>query len=105
MKAVSAGLDCGTDNAALKITKFSRGITRNQIKFLDGFWSRHITHIVIVGLVVVHAIQKEIVFLFAGAVHVGPSRSKRVLRCLETEKIRRNHAGRRYQRQFVGVVC
>src|SRR5260370_27151162 len=43
VETVGTRLDCGTDNAALKIPEFCRGVARNQVEFLDGIWRRSIT--------------------------------------------------------------
>ncbi len=94
MEVVGSGLHSHVHHSAQIVAEIRRRAAGNQIKFLNGFWRRHITHVIVVRLVVVHAIEKEIVFLFAGPVHVGPSRSKRVLRRLEAEKVGRNHTWR-----------
>ena len=91
-------------HAAQIVAEIGWGAAGDEIELLHSVWSRHVAHVIIVGLVIVHAVEKEIVLLLAGSIHVGASRSKAVLRRLEAEKVGRNHTWRRYQRQLVGVV-
>src|SRR6266851_10075766 len=63
VEAVGARLDCGTDNAALEIAEFGRGVARNQVEFLDGIWCRSIAQKIVRYLVIVHSIEEEVVGL------------------------------------------
>ena len=57
-------IEC-THDAAHEIPEFRWGVIADQVEFLDGVRRRGITKQVIRHLVIVHAIQKEIVGLLA----------------------------------------
>ena len=68
METVGTGLDARTDDAAHEVAEFGRGVTGDQVKFLNSIRSRSVAEEVIRHLVVVHTVEQEVVGLFAIAV-------------------------------------
>ena len=92
MKTVSARFDCGADDAALKVAEFGGRVLGNEIKFLNRVRSRRKPEQVIRHLIVVHAVQDEIVSLFAVAVDVRPGSIRGIVAIIEVAGIRRYRA-------------
>ena len=68
MEAVGSGLDGRVDDAAFEIAELCRRVLRDQIEFLDCIRRWCVTQQVVGDLVVIHAIEQEIVGLLAIAI-------------------------------------
>ena len=68
MEAVGSRLDGGVDDAALKIAELGRSVARDQVELLNSIRRRRVTQQVVRNLVIVHAVQQEVVRLLAVAV-------------------------------------
>ena len=68
MVLVGSGLDGRVDNSPLEVSEFRRGVAGNQVELLDGVGGRRIPQQVIRHLVVIHAVEQEIVRLLAVAI-------------------------------------
>ena len=75
MEQVGSRLNRGTDNRSLAVPEFSRSVIGDHVEFLNRIGTRGISNHVVRHLVVVQAIQQEIVGLFPVSVHVGSARS------------------------------
>src|SRR5205814_9743162 len=103
MKCIRARLDRGIDDAALKIAKLCRSVVGDQVEFLDCIRGRRVTQQVIRYLVIVHAVEQEIVRLLTISVDQRTSAIPAgVVAVIETAGIGRNGA-RRKQRQLYGI--
>src|SRR6266567_2027235 len=90
VETVGTGLDCGTDNATLEITEFSRGVASNQVEFLDGIRRRRIAQKIVRYLVIVHSIKEEVIGLLTIAVDVWPRPARGIVSIIKISGIRRN---------------
>ena len=88
MKAVSSRLDRRANDAALIISELGGGILSNQIEFLNRIRRRSKPNQVVRYLVVIHAVENEVVCLLAVAVDVRPSSAGGVVAVVETLRIR-----------------
>ncbi len=68
MELIGARLDGGIDDATLKIAELSRGVRSDQIEFLNGVGRGRDRQIVFRGLVVIHAVEDEVIRLLTVAV-------------------------------------
>ena len=71
VELIRAGLGGGVDHSAHVVAEFGRGGQRDFIEFLDRFNARRVTDQVIGDLIVVQAVEHEIVGLFAIPIHIG----------------------------------
>src|SRR5581483_7152949 len=104
MESVGAGLDRHIDHAAQIVAEIRRRISGDQVEFLNSIGRGNKTYVVVIRLVVVHAVENEIVLLLSRSVHIRPPGAERVLRGLEAEQVGGDHAWVRNQSQLVGVV-
>ena len=96
MKAVCPRLDRCADDAALKVAKLGRSIIRNQVELFDSIWRRRVTQEVVRYLVVIHAVEQEIVGLLAVAVDQRPAAIKiSIVAAGEAGRIGRHRSGRK----------
>ena len=65
MVTVRTRLDADADDSAFEIPELGRGVIGDEIEFLDGVRSGCVSKQVVRNLVVVHAIEQEIVGLLA----------------------------------------
>src|SRR5208282_4310378 len=91
--------DGRADDAAHVLAKLGGRVGGDQVEFLDGVRRRGKAHQIVGYLIVVHAIKKEVVGLFAIAVDVRPSAGGGVVAVVEVGRIRAD-ATRRQQRKF-----
>ena len=98
MELVGAGLDDHVDDAALEVAEFGRGVVGDHLELGDGVQVRLVGRQVVRSLVVVHAVQQEVVALFAIAVDIRTAAARGALPVVEAGRIRRGDA-RRQQRQ------
>ena len=89
----------GADDAALIVPELSRGVLGNKVEFLNGVRRRGKADQVVRHLVVVHAVQDEVVGLFAVAVDIWPAAAGGIVAVIEAVGIRRHRPGRQ-QRQL-----
>src|ERR1700722_240835 len=68
MELIGARFDGCVDDAALEIAEFSRSIGGNEVEFLDGVGRGGNGQIVFRSLVVIHAVENEVIRLLAVAV-------------------------------------
>ena len=83
MEAVRTRLDRRTDDSTLKIAKLGRRVLRDQVEFLNriGRWSK--SKQIVRDLIVIHAVQDEVVRLFAVAVDVWSGSAGSVVTIIE----------------------
>ena len=96
METVRTGLDRSADNAALEVSKLRRGVAGNQVELLDGIGRRGVTQQVIRHLVVIHAVEQEIIRLLAVAIDQRPAAIKiGIVAAGEAGRIGRYRPGRK----------
>ena len=96
VKVIRARLDLRADDRAHEVAELGRSVLRDLVELLNGVHARRIAHQVVRHLVVVHAVQNEVVGLLAVAVDVRPSAAGRRLAVGEAGRIRM-YAARRQQ--------
>ena len=99
MKRVGAGFEGCADDAAHEVAEFRRRVVSDQVEFFDRVGRRRITQQVVRNLVVVHAVEDEVIRLFAVAVDKWPRAARNVVAIVEAARVGMNRA-RRQQRQF-----
>src|SRR5882762_3953421 len=88
VKAVGAGFDGGVHDPALKVPEFSGGVLGNEIELLNGVGGRSEAEAILRNLVVVDAVEQEIVSLLAVSVDVGTTSAfRRVGAELQTGRV------------------
>ncbi|SRR5258708_1685929 len=90
VETVGTRLDCGTDNATLEITEFSRGIVCDQVKFLNSVRRGCVTQKIIRYLVIVHSIEEEVIGLLTIAVDVRSRPVRRIVSIIKISGIGRD---------------
>src|SRR5581483_8162736 len=68
MESVGAALGADTDDAAHKVAELGRGILRDHVEFLNGINAWGIAHRILRDLIVIHAIEQEVIGLFTIAI-------------------------------------
>src|SRR5262249_40221056 len=104
VEVIGSGLDGYVDHTAQVIAEIGGRASGDEVELLGGLRGGYIAHVVVIGLIVVHSIEDEVVLLFASAVDVRPSRAESILGSLEPKQVGRDHARRRNQSQLVDVV-
>ena len=92
METVGTGLDHHIDDAALEVSKLGGGVVGDHFEFRDGVQVWLVGRQVIRSLVVVHAIQKEVVAFLPIAVHIGTPATRRTHSVVETGGVRRGYS-------------
>ena len=75
------------DDTADVVAEVGRRIAGDDVEFLNGVGAGDIGNVVVVGLVDVHAVEREVVVLLACAVDVGTAGAEGGLRGLEGEDV------------------
>src|SRR6476660_4985367 len=71
VEAVGPRLNGGVYNSALKISELCRGVLRDDVKLLNGVRRRRESKPVLRYLVVINAVQQEVISLFTIAIDIG----------------------------------
>src|SRR5439155_12734176 len=94
--AIGTGLDRGVDNPTHKIAELGGGVVGNQVEFLNGVRSGSVAQQVIRYLIVIHAVEQEIVGLLAIAIDQRPAPiTAGVVAVIEAARIGRYRPGRK----------
>ena len=96
MVFVRARFDDGVHNSAFEIAELCRGVARDEVELLDRIGSRRVAEQIVRYLVVVHAVEQEVVRLLAVAVDEGTATvSASIVSVIETAGIGRYRAWRK----------
>ena len=74
VELIRAGFEGHANDSTLEIPELRGGILSDEVELLNGIRAGRVRHEVVGNLVIVHAIEKEIVSLLSVAVDVGLSR-------------------------------
>ena len=91
---VGARFDHHVDDAALEIAELGRGVVGDHVEFRDGVGIRLIARQIIRRLVIIHAIQQEVITLFPVAVDVRSAAAGGAHSTRESRRVRRGDARR-----------
>src|ERR1700730_8329328 len=94
METVSARLDGGADDTALKVSKLGRCVLSDEVKLLNCIWGRSKADMVVRCLIVIHTIQDKVVGLFAIPVDVRPASARGIVAVIEAVRVGRDRTGR-----------
>ena len=96
MVLVGSGLDGRVDNSSLEVSEFRRCVAGNQVELLDGIRRWRVSQQVVRHLVVIHAVEQEIVRLLAVAIDQRPAAIKTgIVAAGEAGRIGRYSPGRK----------
>ena len=98
MIPVGAGLDHHVDNAALEVAELRGRVVGDHLEFLNRIQVRLVGREVVGHLIVIDAVEQEIVRLFAVAVHVWTSAASAPDAVVETGGIGRGNPGRQQRK-------
>src|SRR5512146_474541 len=87
MESVGPRLDGGADNAPLEVAELCGGVAGDEVEFLNGIGCGGVAQQVIRNLIVVHAVQQEVVRLLAIAIDVGPGAAGGVIAVIEIRRV------------------
>src|SRR5581483_6719963 len=90
VERVRSGFDGGIDNAPLVVSELRRRVLGDEIELFDGIRRWREAHQIIGDLVVVDAVENEIVSLLAVPVDIGAPAARRVIAVIEAVRIRRD---------------